>query len=110
MTPCDLSVFEQELPTHLPIVTPFRCTPPASQALDKGRDHDGEERFLHVFGAFGTKVKRSGHAEEVVEFARGVGVDGKLAGGGLSVHGDEIGVPATYDNDLRGCKKGVERF
>lgn len=110
MTPRNRAVFKQKFPAHLPIIAAFSRTPPAFEALDKGSGHDGEERFLHVLRTLGAEIERSGHAEEVVEFARGVGVDGEGAVGGLSVHGDEIGMAAADDDDLRGCGKGVECF
>lgn len=103
VTPRDGAGFEQELAAHLAIVAAFGGSPAAFEALDKGGGHDGEKRFLHVLRALGAEIERSGHAEVVVEFARGVGVDGEWAVGGLSVHGDEIGMAAADDDDLRGC-------
>jgi hypothetical protein len=44
----------------------------------------------------------------VVEFARGVCVDGEGTAGCLGVHGDEFGSPAADDGDEGGRGEGEE--
>ena len=66
--------------------------------------------MVHIFGSAGAEVERSGHAEGLVEFFGGIGIDGVGAGGVGDVLVDVEGRAAAnyYDGSLRRQRGGRE--
>ncbi len=54
------------------------------------------------------ETEGGGHAEEIVEAARGVGVDRERGCGFAGVHWDYVRLAAAYNDDLCGWGEGGE--
>lgn len=107
MTPHHLAVLEHELASDLLDVAALDGTGAHLQALQDGGGHAGEHGLADVFGLW-TQIERARHAEEVVELARRVGVDGERAARGFDIHGDELGTSTADDGDEGGSREGEE--
>lgn len=107
MRPCTLAVFEEKLAANLLEVAAFERFATSAERLEDGLDGVYEDMGLHVF-RLAAQIEGACHTEMVVEFARGVGVDGEGAAGGLGVHGDEFGAPTTDDGYEGGCGQREE--
>lgn len=103
MTPPDLPIHEPKLATDLLEVAALEGAPAAHHALIHALDHDGQQRRLDVVRPGRAKLQGARHAEPFVQQARRVRVDGKAAGRGGCVHGDERGFAAADDDEGRGC-------
>lgn len=92
---------DQELPAHLPHVARFEDIALADplEALHDALPGPDDQAVLDVLGVFAAEGERLGHAEEGVETAGGVGVDGVGGRGELRVGGDEGGGAAADDGD-----------
>ena len=107
-TPGHLVVLEEELPPDLSEVTTRQHIPARFDLLDEASEGDGHEGALLVCGHV-ARVQGARHAEEVVEFPCRVGVDGKRTLCFSLVHGYEVGLTATDDDDFGGWREGGER-
>jgi hypothetical protein len=105
--PCALSVLEQKFPAHLLHVAALQRILAGSETLEYRLHRVDQHVGVHVFG-LGAELKRPCHAQNVVELARGVGVDGKGTRCRLRVHGNQFRPPAADDCYESGCGQSKE--
>lgn len=109
--PCALSILEQELPTHLLEVAALERILARADALEDGLHRVDDHVRLHV-GRSCAELERPCHAQQIVDFARGVGVDWEWAGRGFGVHWDQLRLSATndsYEGRRRQGEEGIGR-
>jgi hypothetical protein len=107
MHPCTLSILEQKFSTNLLHITALERMLAGPETLEYGLHRVDEHVCLHILG-LGAKLKRPGHAEQIVELARRVGVDGERTIRRLRVHGYQLGPSAANDSYEGGCRQSEE--
>lgn len=108
VAPARSPVLEQKFSAYLPVVATPEGTPSRLKILVDGADHGRRERVLHVLWTSRTEIEGTDHTQLCVEILGRVGVYRIRASCFAGAHGDEIGLTAPDDDDLRTCGKRFE--